>query len=72
MVEATETEEGRDLLRILGYRPIRNCLKFFGYRSDSLASHDETHKLDFRLREGAFLELNEELVFSQSLEYFLR
>ena len=47
MVEATETEEGTDVLRIPGYRPIRNCLKLFGYRSDSLASHDEPYKLDF-------------------------
>ena len=47
LVEATETEEGRDVLRILGYRLIRNCLKFFGYRPDSLASHDEAYKLGF-------------------------
>ena len=64
MVEATETEEGTDVLRILGYRPIRNCLTFFGYRSDSIASHDEAHTLDFRLCEGAFLEFNKELVFA--------
>ena len=30
MVEATETEDGTDVLRIIGYRPIRNCLKFSG------------------------------------------
>ena len=47
MVEATETEEGTDVLRILGYRPIRNCLKLFRYRSETLASHDEPYKLDF-------------------------
>ena len=64
VIEATETEEGADVLRIFGYRPVRNSLKFFGYRSDSFASHDKAHKLDLRLREGAFLELNEELVFS--------
>ena len=29
MVEATETEEGTDVLRILRYRPIRNSLWFF-------------------------------------------
>ena len=63
MVETTETEEGGYVLRILGYRPIRNCLTFFGYRSDSLASHDDAHELDFRLSEIAFLEFNEELMF---------
>ena len=47
MVEATETEEGTDVLRILGYRPIRNCLELFGYWSDYLASHNETYKLYF-------------------------
>ena len=47
VIEATETEEGAYVLRIFGYRPVRNSLKFFGYRSDSLASHDETHELDF-------------------------
>ena len=64
VIKATETEEGAYVLRIFGYRPVRNSLKFFGYRSDSIASHNEAHKLDFRLREGALFELNEELVFS--------
>ena len=64
VIEATETEKRAYVLRIFGYWPVRNGLKFFGYRSDSLASHDEAHKLDFRLREGALFELNEELVFS--------
>ena len=64
VIETTETEKGAYVLRIFGYWPVRNGLKFFGYRSDSFASNDETHKLDLRMREGAFLELNKELVFS--------
>ena len=47
LVTETMTEERANVLRILGYRPDRDGLEFLVYRLDSLASHDESHKLYF-------------------------
>ena len=66
VVEATDGKKRTDVLRILGCLSVGDSLTFSGTGRNSL--RPMTNSPNSRLREGQYLEFNEELVFPQSLE----